>query len=101
MLNLASAGMSNYMSPTQLGRLGYDVVTGKGKDYLKGKFFEGNNGIVSDNFAKDHPLWSMAINGIGDAVLLFNPIKGIKQTTAYKEIPLMVKTYRFLKDFQG
>lgn len=62
MLNLASAGMSNYMSPTQLGRLGYDVVTGKGKDYLKGKFFEGNNGIVSDSFAKEHPLWSMTIN---------------------------------------
>lgn len=99
MLNLASAGMSNYMSPTQLGRLGYDVVTGKGKDYLKGKFFEGNNGIVSDNFAKEHPLWSMAINGIGDAVLLFNPIKGIKQTTAYKEIPLMVKNLSFPKRF--
>ena len=59
MLNLASAGMSNYMSPTQVVRLGYDVVTGKGKDYLKGKFFEGNNGIVSDSFAKEHPLWSM------------------------------------------
>ena len=80
MLNLASAGMSNYMSPTQLGRLGYDVVTGKGKDYLKGKFFEGNNGIVSDNFAKEHPLWSMTINGIGDVAIPVAPV-------AIKNIP--------------
>lgn len=86
MLNLASAGMSNYMSPTQVVRLGYDVVTGKGKDYLKGKFFEGNNGIVPDNFAKEHPLWSMTINGIGDVAIPLAPIaiknipKGYKMT---------------------
>lgn len=86
MLNLASAGMLNYMSPTQVVRLGYDVVTGKGKDYLKGKFFEGNNGIVSDSFAKEHPLWSMTINGIGDVAIPLAPFaiknipKGYKMT---------------------
>lgn len=87
MLNLASAGMSNYMSPTQLGRLGYDVVTGKGKDYLKGKFFEGNNGIVPDSFAKEHPLWSMTINGFGDVAIPLAPF-------AIKNIP---KGYRMVK----
>ncbi len=87
MLNLASAGMSNYMSPTQVVRLGYDVVTGKGKDYLKGKFFEGNNGIVSDSFAKEHPLWSMTINGIGDVAIPLAPF-------AIKNIP---KGYRMAK----
>lgn len=87
MLNLASAGTSNYMSPTQIVRLGYDVVTGKGKDYLKGKFFEGNNGIVSDSFAKEHPLWSMTINGIGDVTIPLAPF-------AIKNIP---KGYRIAK----
>lgn len=87
MLNLASAGMSNYMSPTQVVRLGYDVVTGKGNDYLKGKFFEGNNGIVSDSFAKEHPLWSMTINGIGDVAIPLAPF-------AIKNIP---KGYRMAK----
>lgn len=87
MLNLASAGMLNYMSPTQVVRLGYDVVTGKGKDYLKGKFFEGNNGIVSDSFAKEHPLWSMTINGIGDVAIPLAPF-------AIKNIP---KGYRTIK----
>lgn len=101
MLNLASAGMSNYMSPTQLGRLGYDVVTGKGKDYLKGKFFEGNNGIVSDSFAKEHPLWSMAINGFGDVAIPLAPFaiknipKGYKMVkTKFNNIP---KGYRTIK----
>lgn len=87
MLNLALAGMSNYMSPTQVVRLGYDVVTGKGKDYLKGKFFEGNNGIVSDSFAKEHPLWSMTINGIGDVAIPLAPF-------AIKNIP---KGYKMAK----
>lgn len=87
MLNLASAGTSNYMSPTQIVRLGYDVVTGKGKDYFKGKFFEGNNGIVPDSFAKEHPLWSMTINGIGDVAIPLAPF-------AIKNIP---KGYKMAK----
>lgn len=87
MLNLASAGTSNYMSPTQIVRLGYDVVTGKGKDYLRGKFFEGNNGIVPDSFAKEHPLWSMTINGIGDVAIPLAPF-------AIKNIP---KGYKMAK----
>ena len=97
MLNLASAGMSNYMSPTQLGRLGYDVVTGKGKDYLKGKFFEGNNGIVSDSFAKEHPLWSMTINGIGDVAIPLAPfaIKNIPK--GYKMAKTKFNNYKLAK----
>lgn len=97
MLNLASAGMSNYMSPTQVVRLGYDVVTGKGKDYLKGKFFEGNNGIVSDNFAKEHPLWSMTINGIGDVAIPLAPfaIKNIPK--GYKMAKTKFNNYKLAK----
>ena len=97
MLNLASAGMSNYMSPTQVVRLGYDVVTGKGKDYLKGKFFEGNNGIVSDSFAKEHPLWSMTINGIGDVAIPLAPfaIKNIPK--GYKMVKTKFNNYKLAK----
>lgn len=97
MLNLASAGMSNYMSPTQVVRLGYDVVTGKGKDYLKGKFFEGNNGIVSDSFAKEHPLWSMTINGIGDVAIPLAPfaIKNIPK--GYKMAKTKFNNYKLAK----
>ena len=94
MLNLASAGTANYMfSPTQTIRLGIDLANGKGEDYLKGQFFEGNNGIVSDNFAQEHPYWSMAINAVGDtaafglgsyAKSLANPIA--RQTAFYRQI---------------
>lgn len=97
MLNLASAGTSNYMSPTQIVRLGYDVVTGKGKDYLKSKFFEGNNGIVSDSFAKEHPLWSMTINGIGDVAIPLAPfaIKNIPK--GYKMAKTKFNNYKLAK----
>ena len=97
MLNLASAGMSNYMSPTQLGRLGYDVVTGKGKDYLKGKFFEGNNGIVSDSFAKEHPLWSMTINGIGDIAIPLAPFAVKNIPKGYRMAKTKFNTYKLAK----
>lgn len=97
MLNLASAGMLNYMSPTQLGRLGYDVVTGKGKDYLKGKFFEGNNGIVSDSFAKEHPLWSMTINGIGDVAIPLAPFAVKNIPKGYRTIKTKFNNYKLAK----
>jgi len=33
-------------------------------------WLNGNNGLVSEKFAQEHPYWSMGINGVGDAVAL-------------------------------
>ena len=67
--NIATAGAINRFSPTQNIRLTLDAV--RGNNVVDS--WMGNNGIVTDRFAKKHPYWSMAINGVGDAALWFSP----------------------------
>ena len=67
--NIATAGAINRFSPTQNIRLTLDAVRGNNI----ADSWMGNNGIVTDRFAKNHPYWSMAINGVGDAALWFSP----------------------------
>lgn len=66
--NYASSGFLNRLSPTQNLRLGWDFL--KGEPILNGTngSWWGNNGIVTNNFAKDHPYWSLFINGAGDGL---------------------------------
>ena len=64
-LNLASAGFINRFSPTQ--NIGLAIDAFQGDNIMKSWF--GNSGIVSDNFAKEHPYWSMAINLAGDGAI--------------------------------
>lgn len=72
--NIFSGGLMNRLSPTQNIRLLYDWSQGKpiflNEDGQLGGSWWGNNGIVTDKFASEHPGWSMAINGAGDAVLV-------------------------------
>lgn len=61
--NAASLGLVNRFSPTQ--NIGFAIDAAQG-DNLWDSWL-GNSGIVSDKFMQEHPYWSMAINGVGDA----------------------------------
>lgn len=62
-LNMSSAGLLNRLSPTQ--NIGFAIDAAQG-DNLWDSWL-GNSGIVSDKFMQEHPWWSLAINGAGDA----------------------------------
>lgn len=63
--NAVTGGIFNRLSPVQNLRFGYDLLTGD-KNALNGYVY-GNNGIVSDAFAQEHPYLSMLYNGVADA----------------------------------
>lgn len=65
--NIATLGGLNNLSPTQWARRAYDAY--KGQLDLD-NFINGNNGIVSNNYAKQHPYMSMGANMLGDIALL-------------------------------
>lgn len=59
-----TGGVFHRLSPTQNVRLLYDIATGG--DWRNSMIY-GNNGVVSDQFAAEHPYWTTAINFAGDA----------------------------------
>ena len=61
-VNIMSGGFLNRLSPTQ--NIGLIIDTAKGKNFINSWF--GNSGIVSDNFAQQHPYLSFGINALGD-----------------------------------
>lgn len=65
--NIASGGFINRLSPSQNIGLIKDVANGK--NFMESWF--GNNGVVTDKFAKEHPYLSFGANILTDA--LFNP----------------------------
>jgi len=69
-LNAMTGGVLNRLSLSQNARLLYDMANGR--DWRSS--WIGNNGIVSDNYAKEHPYLSMLANGVADAA----PAGGIK-----------------------
>lgn len=88
--NIATAGAINRFSPTQNIRLTLDAV--RGNNVVDS--WMGNNGIVTDRFAKNHPYWSMAINGVGDAALWFSPKR-------FKTNKPKLKTKKFSFKYEG
>lgn len=60
--NIASGGLLNRLSPTQDLRLLYDIATGEN---VMDSWF-GNNGIVSNQFAQEHPYGALGINTAAD-----------------------------------
>lgn len=71
-INTLTLGGLNNLSPTQWIRRAYDT-----KKLLSGNmdwsnytnsWINGNNGIVSNQFAEDHPYWSAGINLVGDGI---------------------------------
>lgn len=75
-----TGGVFHRLSPTQNLRLAYDVATGG--DWRNSMIY-GNSGIVSDQFAEEHPILATAINATGDAAAfnvgniskMFNPTR--------------------------
>lgn len=65
LINMASGGFINRISPSQNIRLLYDTLKGNDIFNNEGSWF-GNSGIVSEQFAQEHPWLTMMINGATD-----------------------------------
>lgn len=77
-MNAVTGGALNLISPSQV--VGAAIHSDKPQDYFL-NLLKGNNGIVTDNFSKKHPYWSIAANGLFDGIsfgttsILKNPQK--------------------------
>lgn len=65
-INAVTVGGLNNLSPSQWVRRGYDLVNG---NLTADSWLNGNNGIVSNKFAQDHPYYSMLFNAVGDGLI--------------------------------
>lgn len=67
-LNAMTGGIGNRLSPTQNVRAVYDLFDPSLSTQDKiNSIVYGNNGIVSNEFAQEHPILSFGVNLIGDA----------------------------------
>lgn len=88
-LDIVSAGTLgglNNLSPTQWARRAYDlgeVIKGNmpWSDYGN-RFIQGNEGVVSADYAKEHPYKSMALNTIGD-IAAFGAASALRKLPKY------------------
>ena len=77
-MNAVTGGALNLIIPSQV--VGAAIHSDKPQDYFL-NLLKGNNGIVTDNFSKKHPYWSIAANGLFDGIafgttgILKNPQK--------------------------
>lgn len=71
MFNAITGGIFNQLSPTQLARNLYNIAV-QDPNFAE-QFVNGNNGLVSDEFAANNPLTSAFVNLIGDGVILGGP----------------------------
>lgn len=109
--NILTLGGLNNLSPSQWLRRGYDAVTG---NLTADSWINGNAGIVPNSYAKEHPLMSMAANGLVDFWTLGGPklLKGALSTgtklnpvqyTKYEPQPIqepIIKTQITPKQFE-
>jgi hypothetical protein len=65
-MNAVTVGGLNNLSPSQWARRVYDLVNG---NLTVDSWLNGNNGIVSNKFAQDHPYYSMLFNAVGDGLI--------------------------------
>lgn len=77
--NAVTGGMFNQLQPTQFVRNVYNIVTQKPS--WAQEFVFGNNGIISDEYVKNHPYITTATNLIGD-ILICNA--GVRPNTSIK-----------------
>ena len=81
-INTATLGGLNNLSPTQWARRGYDAAKGK---LTADSWFNGNNGIVTNKFANEHPILAGVTNMAGD-VLGFGLGNVAKKLELYKNL---------------
>jgi hypothetical protein len=87
--NGITGGFFNRLSPTQNARLVWDAATGKNPT----SWF-GNNGIVSDKFAEEHPYLAMTANLVGD-VALGGGMKLLPKSRTNTSVPSSTSTPAF------
>ena len=91
LLNIGTLGGLNNLSPTQWARRAYDLRKAIKGNMSWNKFgnnwFYGNNGLVSDKYAQEHPYASAAINLAGDigAFGTFSALRKLPKYTALME----------------
>lgn len=71
MINAITGGIFNQLSPTQFGRNIYNMATGN-PDFAR-QFVYGNNGLVPDGWAAEHPALAAVINAGADIGVLGGP----------------------------
>lgn len=99
-LNVMTAGGMNNLSPTQWTRRVYDAgKLAKGdmswSNYIN-SWINGNNGVVTDEFAKEHPYWSTGFNLFGDVIGIAGIANVGKIANAGKTVPIVSRNYRGL-----
>lgn len=99
-MNAVTGGILNLTSPTQvLGATGRLIKNGDIGQFGRNLIL-GNNGIVSDAYAAEHPYLSMAANIVGDGVtlgLIGAGRTGIKNSSNYVKQGIK-NTKSFIKD---
>ena len=89
LLNIGTLGGLNNLSPTQWARRAYDLREAiKGNmswDKFGNNWFYGNNGLVSDKYAQEHPYASAAINLAGD-IGAFGTFSALRKLPKYAEL---------------
>ena len=68
--NVVGGWTFNLLSPTQLIRNGYNFATGKPTAF--NEFIQGNNGLFTDKYAREHPWITMAGNIGADGLFLWS-----------------------------
>ena len=66
-MNAVTGGVLNLLSPSQI--IGAGIHSDRPQDYFL-NLMKGNNGIVTDKFAQEHPYWSMGANMLFDGAAL-------------------------------
>lgn len=69
--NAVTGGIFNQLSPTQLGRNIYNIVTNKST--AAQEFVFGNSGLFSDQFTERHPVTSSIGNTVADILTIGRP----------------------------
>ena len=82
--NAISGGVFNQLSPTQVVRNIYNFATGKPTAF--NEFVFGNNGVFTDDYAKEHPYIALGGNLIGDAFLGWSAARGFSPTAMAQDV---------------
>lgn len=82
--NAISGGVFNQLSPTQAGRNIYNFATGKPSAW--NEFVFGNNGMFTDDYAKEHPYIAFGGNLLGDAFLGWGTARRFSPTAMGQDV---------------
>lgn len=100
--NAVTGGIFNQLIPTQAARNVYNIFT-KNPNWSQ-QFVFGNNGLVSDRFANQHPYMTFGINGLADLSLGFrvkNPVSIRKSVTSSVHYPSSSAKKLYVPDIQN